>query len=232
MYHKQVHCHGMQTGHGCNVRGSMSASRWQTCHYLADQVWNFGFWIFPFTPRLMAHWETFTFYIQCFRISLIMNFPLTNLQAIQRPTVHCYLPRLQPQFSFIPITANVTRDLSLWVVFLNNDFFLKNLTAFLIICFMHGCVCTSPPTSWGERTDTGAGFLLPTMWVLGLGSGHQAWQQVLLPFELACQTDISWPLGLVLSVVTQFSTELRTWPIWIWNICFQTAMVPRKILAL
>lgn len=60
---------------------------------------------------------------------------------------------------------------------------------------------------------TGAGFLLPTMWVLGLGSAHQAWQQVLLPFELACQTDISWPLGLVLSVVTQFSTELRTWPI-------------------
>lgn len=30
-------------------------------------------------------------------------------------------------------------------------------------------------------------FSLPTMWVLGLNSGHQIWQQALLPAELSRQ---------------------------------------------
>lgn len=47
------------------------------------------------------------------------------------------------------------------------------------------CACHRPRDEVREQL-TGAGFLLPTMWVLGLGSGHQAGQQVPLPFELAC----------------------------------------------
>lgn len=74
------------------------------------------------------------------------------------------------------------------------------------------CACRRPRDEVREQL-TGAGFLLPTMWVLGLGSGHQAGQQVPFPFELACQPAISRPLGLVLSIGTQFSSELRTWPV-------------------